>query len=238
MDITTNPQKTILLVTDTKESSNRLLPFLLGQAFNIVCITLRGKITPLLSRENPDLVLVNIIASETDALRTCREIRSAYYGPIVLVTDRYSEMYHIQVLSCGADDLFSTSFNSLLFLAKLNALLTKSDRVRTNTKNVIRFNGLTVDTSRRDVIIQGKNIPLTSIEFDIFTYLIKNAGRVVSRNDVHIALYNSEHNGYDRSIDSYVSRIRRKIGDDSIEPKYLKTVRGEGYLFVGIRDKE
>ena len=86
------------------------------------------------------------------------------------------------------------------------------------------------------MIVKGRDAMLTTLEYDIFSYLVKNAGRVVSRNDVHVELYNSEHNGYDRSIDIYISRIRQKIGDHSAPPKYLKTNRGTGYLFVGRDD--
>ena len=92
---------------------------------------------------------------------------------------------------------------------------------------------LTVNIAKREVIARGRDALLTSIEFDIFNYLMQNSGQVVSRNDIHKVLYNSDHNGFDRSLDIYISRIRQKIGDDPAKPKYVKTVRGVGYLFVG-----
>ncbi len=231
-------QKKILLVADNSSSSSALIKVLNKQGFRITFGTGSQNLQLLFENDAPDLVILDETLSDTWALEKSKDIRSNFPGPIVILSNNHTDMHHIQSLFNGADDFIAKPFNPILLLARLSTLLARFDRENRDKKNQLLFDGLTVDLSRRDVIIKGKRILLTSIEFDIFSYLAKNAGRVVSRNDVHLTLYNSEHNGYDRSIDIYISRIRQKIDDNLEEPRYLKTVRGAGYLFMGAQKDE
>jgi two-component system response regulator RstA len=183
-----------------------------------------------------DLVILDMNVHLEENLSICRNIRVQSLVPIIIVSKQYNDLYHIQALSNGADDVVKKPFNSLLLVAKLNAVVWRYRQLtatKTTREPCIKCGELTVNIGKRDVIARGHDALLTSIEFDIFNYLMQNAGQVVSRNDIHKVLYNSDHNGFDRSLDIYISRIRRKIGDDPVKPKYLKTVRGLGYLFVG-----
>ncbi len=238
MSIPSAFQKKIFCIADNSSSPPDVIELLHNQGFCVTFGTSGQKIRSLFINEPPDLVILDEISSSTWALEKSKSIRSEYHGPIVVLSGNHTDTYHIQSLVCGADDFVVKPFNPFLFLARLNTLLSRFDRKNRDEKKLLLFDGLIVDLLRRDVIIKGEKILLTSIEFDIFSYLAKNAGRVVSRNDVHLALYNSEHNGYDRSIDIYISRIRQKIADNLEEPRYLKTVRGVGYLFMGTRKDE
>jgi DNA-binding response OmpR family regulator len=97
----------------------------------------------------------------------------------------------------------------------------------------LEFDGLVLDLSRRDAIVGESAAHLSTVEFDIFYHLVQKPGCVVSRDEIYREVYKSEYNGYDRSIDLYISRIRQKIGDSLSSPIYLKTVRGAGYQFIG-----
>ena len=99
----------------------------------------------------------------------------------------------------------------------------------------VTVGSLTVDASRREALLDGAPLELTTVEFDLLWFLANHAGVVLSRNDIHLHLYKTEYDGFDRSIDVYISRIRKKLGDDPADPKVLKTVRGVGYLFAGER---
>lgn len=183
-----------------------------------------------------DLVILDMNVHLEECLSICKHIQSQSYVPIIIVSEEYSDLYHIQALLNGADDVVKKPFNSLLLAAKMNALVRRHDQAiaaKTTKEECIKCGELTVNLAKREVIAKGRDAFLTSIEFDIFNYLMQNAGSIVSRNDIHKALYNSDHNGFDRSLDIYISRIRQKIGDYVDKPKYLKTVRGAGYLFVG-----
>jgi DNA-binding response OmpR family regulator len=183
-----------------------------------------------------DLVILDMNVHLEECLSICKHIRSQSYVPIIIVSEEYSDLYHIQALSNGADDLLKKPFNFILLVAKLNAIVMRyrqQTAAKSSRGTCIKCGELTINIGKRNVIARGRDALLTSIEFDIFNYLMKNAGQVVSRNDIHRLLYSSDHNGFDRSLDIYISRIRQKIGDDPVKPKYLKTVRGIGYLFVG-----
>ncbi len=238
MNSSPHHQKKIFLVADNCSSSLALIDLLNNHGFHVVFGTGTQSLRSIFINDPPDLVILDEISSGAWTFEKSKNIRSEYHGPIVVISDNNADTHHIQSLVYGADDFIAKPFNPFLLLARLNALLSCFDRGNGTEKNRLHFDGLIVDLFSREVIIKGKKAMLTSIEFDILSYLAKNSGRVVSRNDVHLALYNSEHNGYDRSLDTYVSKIRQKIGDTLAEPHYLKTVRGVGYLFMGVKKNE
>ena len=102
--------------------------------------------------------------------------------------------------------------------------------------NMMQRIGVTVDANQREVFVAGQAAQLSTFEFQLIWYLAQHSGCVVARDEIYRELRNSTYNGYDRSIDVYVSRIRQKIGDDSTSPKFLKTVRGVGYQFVCVEN--
>jgi DNA-binding response OmpR family regulator len=106
-------------------------------------------------------------------------------------------------------------------------------RFASTTPRILTFGRLTIDSNQRDAYVAGQAANLSSQEFQVIWYLASNPGGVVSRDEIYRDLRNSAYNGYDRSIDVYVSRIRQKIGDLPSSSSYLKTVRGVGYQFVG-----
>ncbi|MBI2472391.1 MAG: response regulator transcription factor [Planctomycetes bacterium] len=225
--------KTILLASDSPESSVEIIEYLREEGFRIDNKVNMQNVCLSIVNTAPDLVMLDFVSPEIDDLAICRDIRSKYQGPIVIVSKKCSDVLHISGLAYGADAFIGKPCNTPLFTAKINSLLRIFERLKVRSNGIIRIGDLTVDKSCREVTFQGATINLTSFEYDLLSYLVNNAGRVVSRNDIYLALYNSKRNGYDRSIDIYISRIRQKIGDDPVVPKYLKTVRGAGYLFVG-----
>lgn len=231
-----NLPKKICLVSDSMESSIEMIGLLRSEGFRVDHEVNRQNLCSSILNAAPDLVLLDFAFQEIDDLEICRDIRSKYQCPLVIVSERHSDMLHITALTYGADDFIGKPFNPSLFIARISSLLRRIDRLMEKNSSIIRFRELTIDACRREVIFQGSVVNLTSIEFDVLSYLVNNAGRVVSRKDIYLALYNREYNGYDRSIDIYISRIRQKIGDDQVTPRYLRTVRGAGYLFIGHKE--
>jgi len=121
-----------------------------------------------------------------------------------------------------------------LLTARICAHL-KRGRSRVDNANdrQIRVGDLVVDSTRREVSLSGRPIDLTTMQFELLWYLAKRSGRVVARQELYEALYREKYNGFDRSVDVYISRIRHQLGDNAENPHYVKTVRGVGYLFVG-----
>jgi hypothetical protein len=118
-----------------------------------------------------------------------------------------------------------------LVAANIKALLRRF--APAGPSSVLTFGELIVNANRRDVFVAGRAVRLSTIEFQLFWCLCRKPGLVVTRDEISLEIYHAAYNGYDRNIDLYVSRIRQKIGDDPTLPRYLKTVRGVGYQFVG-----
>ncbi len=229
MDSVEDLKQALLFVTDDMESANETISFLKAEGFYVVEELCRNN-TVLVMPDNCPAIIALFVSSKADELALCRIIRSRYGGPLIILTTKYNELNHILALTHGADDLIGRPYKPLLLIAKIRSLI---ERALDLSERKVVVEDLFIDPVRRDVIVSGKPVQLTSIEFDILVILHKNVGKVVSRNDIHLSLYNREHNGYDRSVDIYISRIRQKIGDDPVVPKYLKTVRGVGYLYAG-----
>lgn len=188
----------------------------------------------VMEREKPQLILVDSLGSSVFSLSICREIRTRFQGLLMLLTGDSSEHLHTLALGMGVDCSLPGDVAPLLVVAQVKALLRRF--VVKELPQIQTFGDLTVDSSKRDVFIADQAAQLSTLEFNLFWTLVEHAGSVVSRDDIHRALYNSPYNGYDRGIDIYVSRIRQKIGDDPTTPRYLKTVRGAGYQFVAVSD--
>lgn len=183
----------------------------------------------------PNLVLIDFEAPSLESLASCKTIRKGYRGPILMLAEQANEMFQVLGLESGADDFLIKPVPITLLQAKVRALLRRDEEACHQQKTIIQLGELTIDAGRREVWCQGENILLTAREFDLLWCLAENAQSILSRDKIHQILYRSEYNGFDRSIDIYISRIRQKIGDDPLNPRYLKTIRGSGYLLLDNR---
>jgi two-component system response regulator RstA len=180
----------------------------------------------------PDAILIDLKHPSVQSLSICRELRCCYEGPILVLAARTSDIVQILGLEMGADDFLFKPQPDTLLLAKLRAFLRRAEEMGQRQGKTIQLGDLVIDGGRREVCSNGEPVELTSREFDLLWCLAENVRSVLSREEIHQALYRREYNGYDRSIDIYISRIRQKIGDCPQKPRYLKTVRGAGYLLV------
>ncbi len=170
-----------------------------------------------------------------DGLTICRKVRERYDGVILMLTARTDDMDQVQGLDMGADDYVCKPVRPRLLLARIQALLRRSEPVlpvAVENQRRLQFGPLVVDNALREAWLHEGSIELTSAEFDLLWLLVANAGRILSREEIFIALRGIGYDGQDRSIDVRISRIRPKIGDDPIHPRLIKTIRSKGYLFV------
>lgn len=183
--------------------------------------------------EQPDLVVLDVMLPGADGLNVCREVRSQYHNPILMLTARTEDMDQVLGLEMGADDYVAKPAQPRVLLARIRALLRRSDKVtEEDVVQRIEFDNLVIDNGSRSVTLDGNLVDFTSAEYDLLWLLASNAGRILSREDIFERLRGIEYDGQDRSIDVRISRIRPKIGDDPENPKRIKTVRSKGYLFV------
>jgi two-component system response regulator RstA len=225
-------QTTVLLIgeaTPSHAALNRLLEqenILLRQAVRWDDVCVPAETAP------PHMIVLDRPGSGVDGLSVCQEIRLRYAGLLVVVSDTSDERFPVLALDLGADAAFPGTAGAQWIAAAIKALLRRFAPV--DPSPVMDFGRLTVDANRRDVFVAGKAAHLSTLEFQLLWSLASKAGCVVSRDEIHRELYNGAYNGYDRSIDVHVSRIRQKIGDQPASSSYLKTVRGIGYQFVGV----
>ncbi len=234
-----NPYHTILLVEDDVRLSALITEYLQNNGLKIET-QFRGDdaVDHIISLQ-PDLVILDIMLPGLDGFEVCKQVRKSYLGPILMMTAKDEDIDQVVGLEIGADDYVIKPVQPRLLLARIRALLRrspiKSENPKTSpqpTKDILEFNGLTVTHSSRNVILHLTNLEFTTTEFDLLWLLASNAGNILSRDQISEALTGIEYDGLDRSIDIRISRLRKLLHDDSHKPRGIKTVRGQGYLFV------
>ena len=229
-----NDEPTFLLIVEDDQELADLMKQRLEREGFIVGHEPNGKIAcKRILTERPALVVLDLMLPGMDGLDICREIRPKYKGPILILTARDDDLDQVMGLELGADDFVTKPIRPRVLLARIRALLRRIDRSLKDRENKrLTVGPLVIDAATRAASLLGRPIHLTTIEFDLLWYLARKAGNVLSRNAIHLELYGSEHDALDRSIDVYISRIRQKLEDDPGIPKFLKTVRGVGYLLA------
>lgn len=184
-----------------------------------------------LRRQLPDLVILDVMLPDTDGLTLCREIRAELDVPIVMLTARGEVVDRIVGLELGADDYIAKPFEPRELVARIESVLRRcQDR---GPREVLASAGLRLEIETRRVVLDGGEVDLTTMEFELLKVLMESRGKVMSRDRLLEKLRGFDAEVYDRSIDMSVSRLRHKLGDDSRSPRFIKTVWRTGYQFVG-----
>jgi len=220
-----------LIIDDDPKLASLLQEYLGGRGF-WVCSAKDG-IAGLerLQAADIDVVILDVMMPMIDGFGVLQAIRKTSRIPVIMLTARGDDTDRIVGLEMGADDYISKPFNPRELLARIKAVLRRSqphalDTARDNISAV----GITLNTARREVHVDGNSINVTTMEFDILHALLSRAGRVVTRDILMAELRGQEWDVYDRSIDVHISHLRKKIGDNSKSPQKIKTIRGVGYL--------
>jgi DNA-binding response OmpR family regulator len=226
----------ILIVEDDLELAALIADRLKKEGYQTFHVTNGKEAVAEVLEKNPDLVILDLMLPEMDGFEVCRQVRPTYRGTILILTARDDDLDQIIGLELGADDYVVKPVRPRVLLARIRALLRRNAKISSDSESaVLRVGDLIVDGTSREVHFGSQPIHLTTAEFDLLFFLANHAGNPVSRDEIHLALYNTEYDGLDRAIDVYVSRIRQKLGDDPHHPRLLKTVRGVGYLLSGSR---
>ncbi len=229
-----NPNRTknhILMVDDDVDLNALVKEYLAKFGHKLVTVTTAARGMAELRRERPDLIILDIMLPDTDGLTLCREIRTEFDIPIIMLTARGEVADRVLGLELGADDYLSKPFEPRELVARIQSVIRRSES-RQN-QDVLQSDGLSLEKQTRKVSLDGRDLGLTTMEFELLCVLMDSHGRVLSRNRLIERLRGIDADVYDRSIDMLVSRLRDKLGDDSYTPRFIKTVRLTGYQFVG-----
>lgn len=225
------PGSRILIVEDDQRLADLTAEYLQANGFEVAVEGDGARAARRIIDSQPDLVILDLMLPGEDGFSICRRVRSHYQGPILMLTARTDELDQVQGLDLGADDYVCKPVRPRLLLARVQALLRRSEAPE-GKRQQLQFGALRIDNGQREAWLQEQVIDLTSAEFDLLWLLASNAGRVLSREAIFTSLRGVGYDGQDRSIDVRISRIRPRIGDDPVHPRLIKTLRGKGYLFV------
>ena len=186
--------------------------------------------------ESFDLVILDLMLPDLDGLDICRRLRArSDYLPILMLTAKSTEFDRVLGLEVGADDYLTKPFSIRELLARVKALFRRIDALAETTvqpQMVMQFEGLTIDPARRRVLVNGKEVYLTSREFDLLEHFASHPGLVYSRAQLLDLVWGYGHDGYEHTVNSHINRLRAKIERTPAAPRFILTVWGVGYKFV------
>lgn len=235
---------TITLVEDDKKLSDLIQKYLTQQGFAVDVIQDGTEATESLLASQPDIIILDLMLPGKDGLTICREIRPYYKGCILFLTASEDAMDHVAGVELGADDFLIKPIQPRVLLARLRMQLRRtvqqSEDITTSEQEAashqksksLVFGQLRIAPTRRSVHLADTAITLTASEFDLLCLLASHAEEILSRDFIYKTLRGIEYDGLDRSIDSKVAILRKKLGDNGSMSTRIITVRGQGYLFV------
>jgi len=182
---------------------------------------------------NPDLVILDVMMPGMDGFEVLRRIRDDSRIPVIMLTARGDVTERVVGLELGADDYLPKPFEPRELVARIRSVLKRAGGEPEAENRMTTPSGLELHPERREVLLEGKPLDLTTMEYDLLELLIRKRARVLNRDYLMEALKGYEWETFDRSIDVAISRLRHKLDDNAGNPRFIKTVRGVGYMFIG-----
>ncbi len=217
-----------LLIEDDRKLASLLVEFLGQNGVEAALAQDGAQALQLLSSQRFDILLVDLMLPGMDGLTLSRKIRERWNTPLIMVTARGDDADKIVGLELGADDYVAKPFNPRELLARIRAVLRRAEP---GDAAKFQSGGLSIDFASREVTVDGQRQTLTAHEYELLCALARNAGRVLTRDQLLEQMKGEQADeAFDRSIDVHVSRLRQKIEPDPRHPRFVKTVRGAGYL--------
>lgn len=184
-------------------------------------------------KENePDLVIMDVMMPKLDGLGACMKIREFSKVPVILLTAKSEDSDKIMGFECGADDYITKPFNILELKARVRALLRRASiSEHSAPSKVVTGGGITLDVERRSAKCDGQDVELTAKEFDLVEFLMRNPGKVYTRENLLATIWGAEYQGDIRTVDVHIRRLREKLEKEPAEPEKILTKWGVGYYF-------
>jgi DNA-binding response OmpR family regulator len=226
-------EQTILVVDDEDAIAEAVRKRLESEGFRVVVAGDGPEAIHLHAEQRPDLVVLDLMLPGMDGLEVCKAIQRDRWTPVLMLTARTEEADKVAGFAVGADDYLTKPFSLRELTIRVKAILRRMERIAGTTEPAapIELDGLTVDPARRRVTVDGEEIGLTPLEFEILHALAREPGVVLSRDQLMDRVWGYRDYAGGRVVDSHVARIRRKLGEDGNEPRFIRTVHGVGYAF-------
>ena len=223
----------VLLIDDDRKHSELLQAYFKRFGIGLLCAGDAREGMKKLVREDPDLLLLDVMLPGKDGFEICREVRRKSSIPIIMLTARGDVIDRVSGLELGADDYVGKPFEPRELVARVQALLRRSE-LSSAESSKLRFEGLSIDVETRSVTVNDQPVDLTSMEYELLLLLARHRGRKLSRENILSELRGIDAAILTRSVDIMISRLRQKLGDSVKPPRFIQTIWGRGYSFVGV----
>ena len=224
-----NPR--ILFIEDESSISEPFSRALTRAGFEPTVAATASAALELAEQVRPDLVLLDLNLPDADGLDVCRELQRRSDMPILILTARGTETDKLIGLGLGADDYVVKPFSGDEVIARIRAILRRADRGE-KPLGPTRVGELEVDPGARRAVFRGEELALSRKEFDLLERLVRDAGRVVTREELMSEIWDVNWFGSTKTLDVHIGWLRRKLGDDPVDSRYIHTVRGVGFRFA------
>ncbi len=225
-------QQTVLVVDDEEAIAEAIRARLESEGFRVLVALDGPDAIEQHAGQHPDLVVLDLMLPGIDGLEVCKQIQRDTWTPVLMLTAKTEEADKVSGFAVGADDYLTKPFSLRELTARVKAILRRMERMREQRDaGPIDQGGLVMDPSRRRVTVDGDDVGLTPLEFEILLSLARDPGVVLSRDQLMDRVWGYRDFAGGRVVDSHVARIRRKLGEDGNEPRFIRTVHGVGYAF-------
>jgi two-component system response regulator BaeR len=216
----------ILVVEDEPKLASVLSDYLRASGFEPSCLENGAEVVPFVKERKPDLVLLDLMLPGRDGLEVCKDIRTFSRVPIIIITARIEEIDRLLGLELGADDYICKPFSPREVIARVRAVLRRAHDGQT-----MLVRGLVLDEHRYRAALHGHDLDLTAVEFKLLQFLASNPGRIYGRQQLMDKIYPDDRTVNDRTIDSHIKKLRRKIEVVAPADRLIHAVYGVGYKF-------
>jgi len=225
-------QERILLVDDEPDLRRMVRQYLEAEGFAVAEASNGTEALERLQKSPPDLVLLDVSMPPPDGFEVLRTMRQTSDVPVIMLTARSEEIDRVVGLTMGADDYVTKPFSPRELVARVRAVLRRHRPGRPEPSEVLEFDGLTIELARREVTIDGTLREVSALEFDLLAGLAAAPGRVFTRAQLLEKVWGWDYFGAERVVDVHIANLRKKLGDEAGDPRFVATVRGVGYKFV------
>lgn len=222
----------LLLVEDDEELAELIAEYLGARGYGVTVQSDGAKAVEQVCSGQFDMVVLDLMLPGMDGISVCREVRHRFSGPVLMLTASADVVDQVVGLEVGADDFVQKPVEPRVLLARIRALLRRATAapVHRQPESELCFDELVINPSANQATLAGRVLTLSAAEFDVLYHLAQNAGRIVSRDEIFSEVRNIPYDGLSRFADIAVSQIRKQLG--SAADRFVKTVRGRGYLFI------
>jgi len=221
----------ILVVDDEAEIVRLVRAYLESAGFAVVTASEGYQALAVFRHERPNLVVLDLNLPGMDGLDVCRVLRRDSVIPIIMLTARIEETDRLIGLELGADDYIVKPFSPREVVARVRTVLRRAEGAPIRPE-VISSAGVMLDLTQRAASLNGQPLDLTTMEFDLLALLVQHPGQVFTRLQLLERTQGVAYEGYERTIDVHIKNLRKKLGDDSQEPRFIETIRSVGYRFI------